>query len=94
MWSTNANHSSVTFGALGRQMFRDGSIPIEAFLPCFVTRFGKPQNAIAKKEKKLRPLHSGCGTKQQKASCSSAHKYKAVSHKLVLWVWASYSIHS
>jgi len=51
MWSTNANHSSVTPGALGRQMFRDGSIPIEAVLPCFVTRFAKPQNAIAKKEK-------------------------------------------
>jgi len=50
MWITNANHSSVTIGALGRQMFRDGSISIEAVLPCFVTRFGKPQNAIAKKK--------------------------------------------
>jgi len=75
MWSTNANHSSVTLGALGRQMFRDGSISIEAVLPCFVTRFGKPQNAIAKKEKKLIPLYSGCGTEQKKASCSSARKY-------------------
>jgi hypothetical protein len=51
MWSTNANHSSVTLDALGRQMFRDGSISIEAVLLCFVTRFRKPQNAIAKKEK-------------------------------------------
>jgi hypothetical protein len=51
MWSTNANHSSVTLGALGRQMFRDGSISIEAVLPCFVTRFRKPQNALTKKEK-------------------------------------------
>jgi hypothetical protein len=33
-------------------MFYDGSISIKAVLPYFVTRFGKPQNAIAKKKKK------------------------------------------
>ena len=35
MWSTNANHSSVTLDALGREMFRDESISTEAVLPMF-----------------------------------------------------------